>query len=59
MIKYNGEVLDTYDVYLDTDIEYNKHYLKYIIIGLIIISIVFIIYKNNKKRKNIKKKSRK
>ena len=58
-IKYNGEVLDTYDVYLDTDIEYNKHYLKYIIIGLIIISIVFIIYKNNKKRKNIKKKSRK
>ena len=58
-IKYNGEVLDTYDVYLDTDIEYNKHYLKYIIIGLIIISIVFIIYKNNKKRKMKKKKSRK
>ena len=58
-IKYNEEVLDTYDVYLDTNIEYNKHYLKYIIIGLIIISIVFIIYKNNKKRKNIKKKSRK
>ena len=56
-IIYDGEVLDTYDVYLDSDIEYNKHYLRYIIIGLVVISFVFIIYKNIKK-KNKRKKSR-
>lgn len=57
-IIYDGEVLDTYDVYLDSDIEYNKHYLRYIIIGLVVISFVFIIYKKINEKKNKRKKSR-
>ena len=50
-IKYNDELLDTYDVYLDKEIEYNKHYLKYIIYGIIIIFIIYILY--NKKKEKI------
>ena len=61
-IKYNNEILDTYDVYLNTDIKYNIHWFKYVLIISLIIVLIIIIKnkkKNNKKRKIIKKKSRK
>ena len=42
-IKYNNEILDTYDVYLNTDIKYNIHWFKYVLIISLIISYIFII----------------
>ena len=45
----NGDIIYTYDVYLDTDIEY-YNYLLYISIGLILI-ILLIFIKNIKRKK--------
>lgn len=52
-IKYNGKVLDTYDVYLKEKIKY-KHTKLYIIISLIIVTILY--YKNKKNKRKKKRK---
>lgn len=59
-IRYNGELLDTYDIYLNEKIEYKMElYLKIIIIIIPILLILIIrkIKKNNKK--SIMKKNKK
>ena len=50
-IKYNDEILDTYDIYLNEEIKY-KHTFVYIII---IVIIIFIVYLKKIKRKKKKK----
>ena len=54
-IILNDKILDTYDVYLNTEIVYNTHYLKYIIIVTVFLLIVSIFLvrriKNIKYRK--------
>jgi len=52
-IKYNGKVLDTYDIYLKEKIKY-KHTKLYIIISLIIVTILY--YKNKKNKRKKKRK---
>jgi len=48
-IKYNGKILDTYNIYLQEKIEY-KHTLLYIII-ISLIAIIILKYKYKKKRR--------
>lgn len=53
-IKYNNEVLDTYDVYLNEKVEFKmEFYLKVIIVVVPLLFIIFIIkkYKNRKRKK--------
>lgn len=58
-IKYNGKILDTYDIYLQEKIEYKHTFLYIIIISLIVIIILKHKYKKKrrkKRRKVIKRK---
>ena len=58
-IKYNNEVLDTYDVYLKEEIEYKLNiFIKIFIISVPIILFIIIIKKKKRKNKYRNKKIR-
>ena len=50
----NGEIIYTYDVYLDTDIKY-YNYLLYVSIILLLILLIIIVKKLMKRKKYVKK----
>ena len=55
-ISYNGNILDTYKVYLNDDIKYINFYLIGTILIFIILIIILIIKKSKRKRRRKKRK---